>query len=204
MRLRAATSAAIAVAAGLLVVPAEGAMRRQVNQIVDPKGDARGDVNGTLAFLDVVTGRWRVEGTGARRALVASLTLAATPNADRGFHYELQAEVEGCGTVVFEYSPGTVSATRLGAKSLYLGCGAPGEPLGSMSLYDEVSVDVDGTTLTWSVPLSALPEEIRPGALFSDFWAVTDVADPVFGESAGSAPKQTVDSGHGDGSWRLR
>lgn len=184
--------------AALAAVPAQGAMR-QINQVVDPKGDAKAN----LGFADIVTGQWTTSGKGATRALVGTLTLAGAPRTDPGFTYELSAVVDGCGPVHFEYTPTSVSGTQLGNKSFYIGCGAPDDPLGTMALYDEVALTVKGRSITWSVPLRALPKEVQPGAVLRQFGALADVAEPAFGTGV-LFVAHSVDEGTGNGSWRLR
>lgn len=194
-RLAAALAASLAIGA----VPSYGAMR-PISQVVDPKGDARGN----LGFADIVTGLWRTTGSRDGKMLVATMTLAGPPRADGGFAYELRAQAAGCGTVSFGFAPGTVSATSLGAKSFYVGCGNPGDPLGTMTFYDEVSVAVSGRTITWAIPLSVLPKEVGVGTSLTAFEAVADVAEPVTGHPAGSMPNQSVDLGSGNGRWVIR
>lgn len=209
MRSRLVAAVTLAALATLPAV-ASGAPARP--QIRDPKGDARGG----LAQVDIVTAQWSTTGRGASKALVATLTLAGAPNTERGFAYEMKSEVTGCGTVWFEYAPGTVSeATNLlgnpevndglGASSLWLECGGDGgTTTGSMLVYREMTFSVKGNVITWSVPLTALPEQVQPGAVFSDFKAIADVAEPVMGLSTTGGFGQGLDFGQGDGVWIMR
>ena len=187
------------VATAALAAPASGAMR-PLNQVVDPKGDAKAN----LGFADIVTGLWTTTGSGANRALVGTLTLAGAVRTEPGFTYEMSAEVEGCGRVEFAYTPTSVSGTQLGQKSFYIGCGAPDDPLGTMSLYDEVALNVHGRAITWTVPLRALPREVGPGSLYTTFEALADVAEPFFGTPVLGMPGHSVDMGYGNASWRMR
>lgn len=188
----------VLLAAFVAAAPA-GAAMRQVNQVVDPKGDAKAN----LGFADIVTGLWTTTGSGASKALVGTLTLAGAPRTDAGVTYELSAMVDGCGPVHFEYTPTSVSGSQLGQKSFYIGCGAPDDPLGTMALYDEVALSVKGRAITWSVPLRALPKEVQPGVTFRQFGATADVAEPAFGTGVLFAA-HSVDEGTGNGAWRLR
>lgn len=194
-RLVASVVALLAVTA----VPSQGAMR-QLNQVVDPKGDAKAN----LGFADIVTGRWTTVGRGDQRALVATLTLAGAPRTDPGFSYELSAQVDGCGPVQFTYRPFSVTGTGLGPKSFYIGCGAPDDIYGTMSLYDEVTLTIGGRTITWSVPLIALPREVNVGATYREFGAIADVAEPLTGSPLGMIGGTAVDIGFGAAVWRLR
>jgi len=198
MRTRLAVALAATLALGT-AVPSQGAMR-PLNQVVDPKGDAKAN----LGFADILTGRWTTQGTGTSRALVATLTLAGAPRTDPGFGYELSAQVDGCGLVQFAYRPFSVTGTSLGPKSFYIGCGAPDDIYGTMSLYDEVTLTIGGRTITWSVPLAALPREVNVGATYREFGAVADVAEPLTGSPVGLLPGASVDTGYGAAVWKLR
>jgi len=212
-RLTAAALAATALAAAVPTAGHAATSRSSRPQVADPVGDAKGGV----ATFDVVSGRWSVTGRGAAKSLTAVLTLAGAPNTDRGFSYELKSDVRGCGTVWFEYAPGTVSeATNalgqkdvndgLGAYSLWLNCGG-GEsgPAGeSMLVYRELTFTVKDNVITWSVPFSALPRQVQPGAIMEDFEAIADVAEPVMGLSTTGGLGQGLDYGRGDGVWIVR
>ncbi|HEV2889466.1 MAG TPA: hypothetical protein VGX28_03750 [Frankiaceae bacterium] len=207
MRLR--LVAALAAATAVLATPAGAATGRP--QITDPKGDVRGGV----ASLDIVSARWSTAGRGAGARLVASLTLAAVPMKDAPFAYELKSQVRGCGTVIFEYSPGALVTylDELGqpaisdadqTATMWLECGAgTSDTTGSTLLVEEVTFAVAGNTMTWSVPVAALPSEVRTGSVFYDFTAAADAGDPVFGIPLASGASQSFDNGVGDGTWRM-
>lgn len=197
MRTPLAATLVAALAAG--AAPSDAAMR-PANHVVDPKGDAKGN----LGFADVVTGVWRTSGRGQARALVATLELAAPPRADRGFVYDMRAQAEGCGTVTFRFAPGTAAERNLGPKSLYLACGSPEEVTGSTSFHSEVGVHVSGRTITWSIPLAVLPRQLRVGTSLTEFEAIADVGEPLTGYPAGSIPDQSIDMGFGYGRWVVR
>lgn len=196
LRLVSAAAAAALLAAGA----APSYAMRPRNHIADPKGDAKGN----LGFADIVTGNFSTAGRGDQRALVGTLTLAGAPRTDPGFTYTLGAEVDGCGHVEFQYTPLAVSSLLQGEKSFYMFCDLPAGPSGTSSLHNEVSVSVRGRAITWSVPLIVLPPEMGPGALYSQFDAVADVAEPVIGSPVGGIPNQSVDMAFGATSWRLR
>ena len=185
-------------AAASLAAPAAGAMR-PANHLADPKGDAKGN----LGFADIVTGNFSTAGRGEERALVATLTLAGPPRTDGGFTYTLGATVSGCGYVEFKYAPLAVSSVQ-GAASFTMFCDAQAGPGGTSGLRDEVSLSVRGRSITWSVPLALLRPAMGPGALYTEFEAVADVAEPVVGSPAGGIPNQSVDMGYGATAWRLR
>lgn len=206
LRLPAAAVAALAIAA----TPASSAAPR--DQIRDAVGDARGD----LKYVDIVSARWSSTGTGASKALVASMTLAEPPKAEQPFVYDLRSEVRGCGTVWFQYSPGNLAneANRLNnpmiadgdtTKSVWIECGDPGNgTTGSGLVYKQMTFSVKGNTITWSVPLTALPPELQVGAVFSQFSAAADAGEPMFGISLAGGFGHSLDHAVGDGIWRLR
>lgn len=207
MRLR---LVATLVAATALATPADAAYGR--DQVKDAKGDARGG----LASLDILSARWSTSGRGASKALVATLTLAAAPEKDVPFVYEMHSEVGGCGTVSFQYAPGNLLsyAHLLGQPevsdspivwSVWIECGGDGGTMtGSSLVHKQVTFTVKGNTLTWSVPFSALPPQIGPGTLYSDFSAVADAGEPTMGLSLLGRPGQSLDHARGDGAWRPR
>lgn len=190
MRLR--LVAAVAAASALLAPAAQGATNRP--QVRDPKGDV---VTGA-AELDIVSAQWSTSGRGDDKSLVATLTLAAPPNTGVPYVYEMSSKVRDCGTVWFRYMPGTVASYASGGPGeLWLECGS--------ELYDQVlSFTVRGNTLTWSIPLSVLPEQVQPGALFYDFEALADAGEPAFGHSVTGIADYALDIAFGDGTWRMR
>ena len=207
MRLRLTAVAAVAALAALPAAASGATARPQIR-------DLKGDVRGGLAYLDILSAQWSSTGRGASKALVATLTLAAPPKTDRAFAYELHSEVSGCGSVLFQYAPGTVSeATNhlqqpqvndgLGAYSMWLECGGD-SATGSTIVWREMTFTIKGNVITWSVPLTALPDEVQVGARFSAFAAVADVGEPVFGISLVGRGGQSLDYAEGDGVWKLR
>ena len=191
--------ASVAALAAFAAVPA-GAAMRPVSQVVDPKGDARGN----LGFADIVSVRWSTAGKGDARALVATMTLAGAPRTDAGFVYEAGADVDGCGHVQFTYAPLSAEAAYRGPKSFYAFCGGPTETSGTTSRQGEVSVDISGRSITWSVPFAVLPPTIGLGRVYSSFDATADVAEPVVGTPVLGIPGQSIDQGQGNVTWRPR
>lgn len=201
MRVRLAVPTALAVAAALLAAPAGAASNRP--QIRDPKGDVRGGIT----ELDILTARWSTTGKGDSLRLVATMTLAGTPKKDVPFVYEMQSQVRGCGTLWFQYTPGTVFThmDELGqptisdgdmTASVWAACGG--------LVYKELEFTHKGDTISWSVPVALLPPQIEPGVVFSDFRAVADVGEPVMGHSVLALAEQSLDHGRGDGVWIMR
>lgn len=191
---------AAALAAAVMAAPAGAAPR---DQIVDPKNDARGSVAG----MDIHTVRWSLTGSGAARALTVKMTLGSAPRDHSGVAYEAHANARGCGAVWFEYSPGTVAeaTNALGqpavndgmrAASLFLDCGGV--------IHHKLAYEAKGNAITWSIPLTALPPQVQPGALFSAFEGFADFAEPVVGSPIGAVAKQSVDYARGDGVWKMK
>lgn len=195
--LRVAVAAAAVLAAS--TVPSYGAMR-PMNHLVDPKGDAKGN----LGFADIVSGSFSTAGRGEYRELVATLNLAGPPRTDAGFTYVFGAEVRGCGHVEFQYTPLALSTVFLGEKSFHMFCGTMPSTSTTPSLNEEVKVSVQGRSITWSVPLILLPPGVGAGAVYTDFEAVADVAEPVIGSPLLGIPNQSVDQGFGASTWRVR
>ncbi|HEV2889465.1 MAG TPA: hypothetical protein VGX28_03745 [Frankiaceae bacterium] len=183
--------AAVAAATALLAPAAYGASDRpQVR-------DAKGDVRGGMAELDIVSARWSTAGRGADEALVVTMTLAAAPKDGVPFAYHVRADVRDCGEVSFSYHPGSVSARQDGNVST--GWAACGD-----GIYDDVvTTTVKGTTITWSMPVAVLPSQVRPGAVFTKFEALADASEPIFGYSVAGIADEPLDYAQGDGSWRM-
>ncbi|HEV2889467.1 MAG TPA: hypothetical protein VGX28_03755 [Frankiaceae bacterium] len=201
---------ALAAATLLLAVPANAATDRP--QVRDPKGD----VKGGMAELDIVSARWSTTGKGDAMRLVATLTLAAPPKKDVPYIYDMKSQVRDCGTLWFQYTPGTVM-TRADdvnhplvsdgdtTATVWTACGSGAEDSdGRALLYKELQFVQAGNTISWSVPVSALPDRIEVGSVFYDFSAIADVGDPVVGHSPQSIAGGSLDSAYGDGTWRLR
>ncbi len=184
--------AAVAAATALATAPAYGATDRP--QIRDVKGDA---VTGA-AELDIVSARWSTSGSGPDRNLVATMTLAAPPKQEVPYVYELSVDVRGCGTMLFRYMPGSAASfanTKPG--EIWVECPS--------RIYDTViGLTVTGNSITWSIPISVLPPEIGPGAVFSEFEALADVGEPGFGHSVTGVAGHALDVAWGDGTWRMR
>ncbi len=159
--------------------------------------DAKGDVRGGMAELDIVTTQWSTSGRGESKALVATMTLAAPPKQEAPFSYHAFADVRDCGSVSFSYAAGAVETMRSGHPAdFWASC--DGGVLNSV-----VTVTVKGNTLTWSVPVSALPEQVQPGAVFSRFESIADVGEPLFGYSFTGQADESLDYASGAAVWRM-
>ena len=206
--MRARLTAVTAVAA-LAALPAAASGAPARPQIRDMKGDVRGG----FAYADILSAQWSTSGTGAAKRLVATLTLAAPPKKDVPYTYDMKSEVRDCGTMWFRYTPGVVSsriddpnAGNDPNATIWAECG-PGAAAadGTFPFHTQLVFTQRGNTLSWSVPISTLPQRIDPDdAIFREFSAMADVGEPVTGHSVQGIADQSLDNAYGDGVWRMR
>jgi hypothetical protein len=139
--------------------------------------DAKGDALGAQAAYDITAVSFSTTGTGKGRAykptsMVVSMTLAAAPANQAGTAYEVSWTMESCGTVTITHSPTTALG---GYHTMWLPCaGADGEG------YD-VAPKTSGSTLTWKIPLKALPKGFGAGTTLTALEAMTQVVEPATG-----------------------
>ncbi len=158
--------------------------------------------------LDILSVTYSTLGKGKGKAyvpstLVASMTLSAAPVKQAGVGYEVAAQVEGCGDVVFSYTPGTVASAVLGEALLFLGCGGAADPTGSDSQILTPKFDITGSTLTWSMALKALPKQVRAGAVLTQLQSLVDVVEPAFGTRLLEAAPGLLDTATSDRTWKI-
>jgi hypothetical protein len=180
-------------------------------QLVDAAGDALAGQKNS----DILAGRFSTVGevvtkvvrgkkvtTYTPKKLVATMTLAAPPSTQKGWTYNLTADIAGCGSVNFAYSPGAAVA---GGSAFFFGCGDPSTVPGDSTPSSLITLDpeVKGNTITWDLGLKAMPREIKVGSKFSNFGAVVDVNEPVFGIVGPGVFGVHLDSGSGSGVWKL-
>lgn len=209
MRIRLVAVAAVAALAAVPVPSNAAAPRAQVV-------DAATDSLGGQAAAEVVSARWsttgettvtRVRGkrkvTYTPKKLVVTLNLAGAPG-DAPFAYEAAAEVAGCGTVRFTYTPGTVYSDIVSDSMLWYDCGEPDGTTGdTLTLITDVSLKKGPKSLTWEYPIKAFPKVIKPGVAFSDFHVLADLTDPVLGLYGPKDAAAPLDEGTGAGVWKL-
>jgi hypothetical protein len=183
-------------------------------QVVDKRGDSVGN-QGTA---DVVSAWWHTTGettttkshgrkvtTYTPKKLVVTLSLAAAPTQSAPFDYETSAQVAGCGTVRFMYTPGTVFGQVLGNGTAWIDCGDETDPTGSnLMLIDNVDVAIGAKSVTWTVSLKSFPKHVRVGSKLSSFAAAVHVVDPVEGADGTTDTGTPLDEGAGTGTWVLR
>lgn len=181
MSRRLAAAVLAATAAFAVSVPSHAAPAPQIK-------DATGDAAGGQAALDIVTVRFSTSGTttvtkvrGKRvttytpTKLVVTQTLAAAPSTATGTRYRIEATVDGCGQFDIYYVNG--SSGPVG--NVWFDC--PEGALGESGTLLDVVPKISGATMTWELPLKALPREVKAGSVLSGFRAFTDLGDPVTG-----------------------
>lgn len=168
------------------------------------------------AGLDIVGVRYATEGTTSSRKvgrktvktyeptkLVVTMTMAGPVFDEPGVKYHLHAQAEGCGEMRFVYTPAAAKDV-LSYSQFTLGCGGPGGALGGSTLFLDPQFAVKGNNLVWTVPLKALPKNVRGGALLYGFKSSVDLTDPLVGalgpEDFGDG---VLDKARSDADWEI-
>jgi hypothetical protein len=151
--------ALVAVGAAL-VTPAAAAPKLAKSKplvIKDVAGDATGlgaAAPTSQADADIISFTLSRKDKGKKvTALVGKLTLAAAPT--EGHDYRIVMSVEGCSTYYLEYEYAAV----LGGNS-YIRQNCDGAPT---STFTDVTADIVGKSVVWTVPISALPGPVKVG-----------------------------------------
>ena len=198
-------------ALALLATPSSAAPTKKP-QIVDPVdalgGQAGTEITSVLWTTTGVTETTKVRGkkvtTYSPRKLVVTLNLAGAPMTSAPFAYETAAEVAGCGTVRFTYTPGTVFGQVLGDSSLWYDCGPVDPTTGdTLVLVAGVSHKISGKSMTWEYPIKAFGKAVKVGAPVSDFTAAVDIVEPVFGLQGTTDTGTPIDGAASDVVWKL-
>ena len=150
----------------------------------DPAGDAAPSgayditaVTATTSGVITKTGKGKSKGNAVYtpKALVLSMTLAEAPSTTPGTLYEVDMETSTCGYLYVYFTPGVDGSGSL------VECGSEPDETGSTATNIEVEPVVTGKTITWTLPFSMLPKEIKPGTSVTDFQAYSTQVDPVTG-----------------------
>lgn len=176
-------------------------------QVSDPSGDATGGqastdilsaTYSTTGVTTVAKVRGKTVKTYKPKVLVATLTLAAPPSKTTGMKYELNAQVDGCGSFGYSYTPGAAT----GDSALFMSCpaGASATSGGTLIVPDTTFL---GNSIVWSVPLNAMPAEVKLGSAFSSFAAATDLAEPITGVIGTDILGLDFDTATSDVVWKL-
>jgi hypothetical protein len=128
---------------------------------IGPKGPGKGRGKGNLAYTP--------------KALVVTMKLAAAPSAVPGTLYEADATTSGCGDLLLYFTPGVDGSGGL------VDCGSEPDATGSTATSLDVVPEVQGSTVTWTLPFSMLPKEVGVGSSITDFVAYSTQTDPATG-----------------------
>lgn len=203
---------AVLAAVALSAVPGHAAPTKKP-QIVDPASDALGGQAGT----EITSVLWTTSGetvttkvrgkkvtTYTPRRLVVTMNLAGAPMTSAPFSYETSAEVAGCGTVRFVYTPGTVYSQLVSDKFLWYDCG-PGDAISGpgLTLVPGVSTKIGPKSITWEYALKAFGKAVKVGAPVTTFAAAVHVVDPVIGLQGTPDTGTPVDGAASNVVWKL-
>ena len=182
-----------ALAAVALATPGHAAGKPQ---IVDPKGDAIGDVAGT----DIQSVLFDVKRKGKKGTLTITLTLDAPANRTPGVLYRVLGNQDKCGDFQFS-SAATLALVE--QNQVLMHCGGPDPTTGEDATITNVTPEAIGNTLVWTVGLRQLPDEMQSGTM-TDLRAFVTPADPVTGiiNAADYDPRASFDDANGKASFR--
>ncbi|MBK5307268.1 MAG: hypothetical protein JJD92_11330 [Frankiaceae bacterium] len=128
---------------------------------IGPKGNGKGGGKGNQAYTP--------------KALVVTMKLAGPPSDVPGTLYEVDAVTSGCGDLLLYFTPGVDGSGGL------VDCGSAPDELGSTTTSLDVEPEVQGSTITWTLPFSMLPKEVSVGSRISEFVAYSTQTDPLTG-----------------------
>lgn len=149
-------------------------------QIADPKGDT------PVAAADIVKGTLTVV-KPRKKAMTIALELAAAPSTANPHTYSVTFTVADCSFRAAYYGhPFEGVFTTSG-----VGCSVQGE-----TSLPEGAVEVKGSTITWTVPMSA---PVKPGAKVTALEAATEFSGVMSG-----GPGQAVGDTATGGDWVIR
>jgi len=154
--------------------------------VADPAGDAKGSQAATdiTKVLFTTSGKTTTKRVGNKNvkiytanALIVQLVLAAPPTAAPPVVYEVDSQTQKCGTMYLYYDPEEL------ASGGFLGGCSPADATGSTTTDIDVIPVVKGSTITWTMPLSGLPKDMKIGSTITDVQSYVAVADPFTGAS---------------------
>lgn len=204
---RLGAAVALAIASAYLAAPGSAAVVVPKPQLTDPAGDSIGN----QASLDLISATYSTTGittttkvrgktvkTYKPKNLVVTLTLNAPPSTQTGVKYQLDAQVDGCGSFGYSYTPGAAT----GANSLFTACPAGANAASGGTLIKPDTTFV-GNSIVWTVPLAALPSEVKVGSSFGTFTAAVGLAEPVTGVIGTNDLGFAFDTAKSDSVWKL-
>lgn len=199
-------------AVALSAVPGHAAPTKKP-QIVDAATDALGGQAGTeitsvlwTTSGETTTTRYRGKKvtTYTPRRLVVTMNLAGAPMTTAPFSYETSADVAGCGTIRFVYTPGTVYSQIVSDTFLWYDCG-PGDSVSGpgLTLVPGVSTKLGPKSITWEYPIKGFGKSVKVGAPVASFTAAVHVVEPVLGLDGTTDTDTPIDGASSDAVWRL-
>lgn len=185
---------AVPLLVGVLAAPGLAAPKPTPPQIVDPKGDATGGQAGH----DIVSVDFKTTGVGTGKAylpkkLVVTLTLAAAPQTQGAFSYNVDADTDSCGRLSVKYAPGNAIGGVIGDTYATFGSCAEGVFF---------PAKVKGSVVTFDFALKSIG--LDRGTEFSAFTASVDLSEPagaLFGTDSVTTTAGLLDKASGDGTW---
>lgn len=168
------------------------------------------------AGLDIVGVTYRTEGittvtkvrgkkvkTYEPTKLLVSMTMAGAPVDQAGIRYRAEAQVAECGSMVFTYAP-ALTGSVLATSMLTVGCGGAAGATGGDTLFLDPKFAIKGSTMTWTIPIKALPKVARAGALLYQLRSSVDVVEPVLGAlGPDDVTNGLLDTAQSDEDWEL-
>lgn len=196
MRARPVLAAAVA-AAALLASTATAAAKPQLE---DPAGD---QLPGASGDYDIVSALFEAtKKDGKVKDLVITLGTSSAPTLGGAPSYNMRGDVSGCGTFLLY----VFTSAEAGTSSTFQtnGCGNDTDTTGEPAQYVDVTdVVVKGTSVVFTIPVNAMPTEIKK-ATFSNLFAWSAPAEPIIGYTpAEFVPQTAFDSGTGTGSFKM-
>lgn len=150
--------------------------------------DAKGDVLNADAGADVVSATFSTGGGAKPNKLIVTVTYAADVTTDETTAQAVVFQVPDCGRVYLE---------RYGAGAgTFATSGCTEDPF-------DVAVKADGSTLTFTVPFSAVGSSLKLGTTLTDLRTYTALADPVVGFETGDFDLPVLDDATGTGTYKV-
>ena len=169
--------AAAGLAAAGLALPASAGAAPQAVTFTDASGDAlMGTADDIVKVTYTTTGTTATKKVGKKtvttytpKNLVVVVETAGDIDTSGTTQYDVEGTVPGCSFYLY-VTPGSVLESPVGS------CGE-----GETGSFDALTTTVKGKTLTFALPLKAVPG-MKAGAKLSDLYAYTGSVEPITGE----------------------
>ena len=154
--------------------------------VVDPAGDEKGsqgsmDITSLKLTTTGKTVTQKVKGksvtTYTPNTLVVQLALSLAPSTLPIVNFEVDGDTSDCGSLSLYYDGQNL------ASGGFVGCGSPADATGSTSTSLREAPVAAGNTITWTLPFSSLPKQMKVGSSISSLHGYGNIADPVSGLS---------------------